>query len=164
MFIVSDFPNAKDHLIGYLLYERKLSATYKLKETPPEEKDFQYYLEYPRQDHFPADRLDAIILQAVQNLYPKSLVKNKQVIASTDEEQIRVMQRNRSEKSFILFTPGLSHLDLNRYAGRSFDCLRKKITIYSNSRKEKLDNIAFTGYYDITDRTILDELEAINFI
>lgn len=165
LFIVKESRhNDNDISIGYILYERKLNDQYKFVETPKEERDFNYHLEYPRQDSFPNDNIDDLILQSVKNSYPKSLVKNHSIISSLDEEKIEIFQDRPTEKSHIKITPDLSGLDLNKMVGREFEWIQMKVTIYVDSSREDLKNVAFFGHYDINDKNILDQINDIKFI
>jgi hypothetical protein len=165
LFIVKESRhNDNDISIGYILYERKLTDKYKFAETPKEEQDFNYFLEYPRQDTFPNDNIDDLILQSVKNSYPKSLVKNHTIFSSLDEEKIEIFQDRPTEKSHFKITPNLSVLDLNKLVGREFEWIQKKITIYIDSSREDLKNVAFFGHYEINDKNILDQISDVKFI
>lgn len=58
------------------MYKRILSTNYKFIEVPESQRDFSYYIDYPKQDLYPNDNVDNLILQSIRNSYPKSLVKN----------------------------------------------------------------------------------------
>lgn len=156
--------NDNDISIGYILYERKFTGNYKFTETPKEKRDFKYYLEYPRQDSYPNDSIDDLILQSVKNTYPKSIVKSHSLICNIDKEKIEILQDRPSEKSHIKITPDFSGRDFNKIAGREFDWIQKKITIYADSINEELKNVSFFGYYDLDDQEILPEVDEIKFI
>lgn len=164
IMIVSEFANNKEYSIGYILYERELSDNYKFKETPKGERDFSYYLDFPRQDSYPTDNLDEIILQSIKNSFPKSTLRNYSLICNVDKERIERLQNRQFEQSEISFTPDFSQTDFHRFVGQSFDGLRKPIKIYNDFTKESIQNLYFQGYYNLNDRQMLDRIDSTKFI
>lgn len=164
IMIISEFANNREYSIGYILYERKLSDTYKFKETPKEQRDFSYYLEYPRQDSYPNDNLDDIILQSVRNTFPKSTLRNYSLICNVDRDRIQMFQNRQFEQSEIAFTPDFSQIDIYELIGQSYSGLRKPIKIYNDFTKESIQNLYFQGYYNLGDKQILNKIDKIVFI
>ncbi len=164
IMLISEFANNREYSIGYILYERKLTDNYKFKETPKEKKDFSDYLEYPRQDSYPNDNVDEIILQSIRNTFPKSTLRNYSLICNVDIDRVKILQNRPIEQSEITFTPDFSQVDIYELAGKSFNGLRKPVKIYSDFTKESIQNLYFQGYYNLEDREILNKIDKIDFI
>lgn len=163
IMIISEYSKKQEFSIGYILYERELSNTYNFKGTEKEERDFLYYLEYPRQNTFPNDNLDEIILQAIRNTFPKSTLRNYSLICNMDRDRITMLQSEAFKEVEITFTPDFSRANISEFAGQNYDGLRKTIKIYSDLTKERLQNIYFQGYYNLIDKQILGMIDKIKF-
>jgi Mor family transcriptional regulator len=164
IFIVTESRHKNDISIGYILYERKFAEGYTLKETPIEERDFKYYLEYPRQDSFPKDNVDDLILQSVRNSYPKSIVKNHSIVCNVDKEKIDLFRKRPVEKSFIKITPDFSNTDFRVLAGKQFKYAQKELNIYADYNLEEITNLSFFGSYNYNDNLILDKFNEVIFL
>jgi hypothetical protein len=164
VFIISELECNKEYTIGYILYERQLSQDYRFKETSMEERVFSYYLEYPKQDNYPVDEIDMIILHAIKNSFPKSYVRNHSLICNVEKEHIRFLQNRPTEKGVITITPDFSMMDITNIKLSNFSGLEMKILIYTNFKKGNIINTYFQGYYDLNRPEILDRLNEIKFI
>lgn len=163
--IISEFANNREYSIGYILYERRLTNDYSFKEVSKENNDFLYNLECPRQDSYPNDSVDEIILQSIRNSFPKSTARNYSLISTVDTENIKILQNRHIEQSEITFSPDFSQIDIYKHVGKSFSGLRKSVKIYSNFTKENIQNLYFQGYYNLEDTEILDQInDHIKFI
>lgn len=162
--LISQFANNQDYSIGYILYERKLTKEYKFVETPEEEKDFKYYMEYPRQDSYPNDNIDELILQSIRNSFPKSTLRNHSIICNVDIDKKERMQNREFRINNIQFTPNFSQIDMNDLKGKSFEGLNISIKVYNDYKLEGIENLFFQGYYNLNDLNVLDELDTIQFI
>lgn len=164
IFLIYESGSKQELSIGYVMYQRKFSDNYKFKETPKEQKDFSYYLDYPKQEMYPHDEVDETIFQAIKNTYLKSRLINFSLIFNVDEEKVKRLQGRPYEQSEIIFRPSISTFDLERYIGQHFSVLRKQIKIYQDYTKESIQNIAFLGLYDLQDKSILDKVSNIEFL
>jgi hypothetical protein len=162
--IVTDYANNKEFPIGYILYERHLTNSYKFKEVPESEKDFDYYFNYPNEAVYPKDRLDDIIFQAVRNTFPKSVTRNYNVIFNIDMDRVKTLQNRQVVKNEMTFTPDCSQVDIYNLSRQSFSGLRKEIKIYNDFRLDDIKYLAFNGYYNLKDKQILSDLDQITFI
>jgi len=160
--IVMTHSNDRDISLGYILYERKFTEEYKLKETPEEERDFSYYLEYPKQDTFPNDNIDDLILQAFRNQYPKSILRNHSVLCNIDVRNIETLKNRPVEQFFLEITPDFSGTDIYSLAGKSFDIYQKEINLYADFKIGTINRVF--GYYDLNDRNIIERIRTVNFI
>ncbi|MBI1770009.1 MAG: hypothetical protein HY015_03565 [Bacteroidetes bacterium] len=163
IILVNDSKYGRDVSIGYILYEREFSSNYKFKETPKEEKDFKYHLEYPRQDSYPNDKVDDLILQSIKNTFPKSRLRNHSIVCNIDQQKLMALQNRTVEKSDVQITPDFSGIDIYSLAGKQFKTVRKVFSIYSESQIDDITNLAFFGYYDISDNKILDGVLKVKF-
>jgi len=163
VILINDSKYERDVSIGYILYEREFSPSYRFKETTKEERDFNYLVDYPRQDSYPNDKVDDLILQSIRNTFPKSRVRNHSIICNLDQEKLRVLQNRTIERNSMHITPDLSGLDIYNLAGKKFRTVPKEFNIYSESRIDDIKNLTFFGYYNISDSKILDDLVKVNF-
>lgn len=163
--IVSDNAVNRDISIGYFLYERLLSSEYRFIEKKEEEKDFDYYLTYPKQEDFPKDKIDELILQAIQNNYPKSFTISYSLISSLDKENIELFKNRPSEKSSIIFSPDLSNLDYSKFAGKDINYMKIDMNVFVDFKLEYIKNLFFYGKYDLSkENEIFNSLDKIKFI
>ena len=162
--LVADLGKGNPFSIGYLLYQRPLSPTYCMKSVPEEERDINYLLNYPQQELFPSDRVDNIILQAVKDRFPGSIVWNHTIIFNVDEERITVLKNRVKEPAQIIITPNPSDASFWKNSHQSFDIWRKEVTIYNDYTRESIQDLYFNGYYDLKDMGVLDELDKVVFI
>lgn len=163
IIIVSDFPKDRELSVGYIVYERILTDRYKFKETNKKSDGFDYLIDFPKQELYPHDDVDDIILQAVKNLYPKSTLRNHHLIFNVDRENIDRLKDRQTVTSQISFTPDFSSLNILSVGRRSFDGLVKQVTIYNDFSLDYIRNIAFNGYYNLKDQHILNKLNPIVF-
>ncbi len=164
IFLIYESGSKQDLSIGYIMYQRRFSDNYKFKETPKEQKDFSYYLDFPKQEMYPHDDVDETIFQAIKNTYLKSRLINFSLIFNVDSEKVTRLQNRTFEQSEIIFRPSISPFDFERYVGQHFPVLRKQIKIYQDYTKESIQNIAFLGLYDLQDKSILDKINNIEFL
>ncbi|MGE6355331.1 hypothetical protein ACQKCJ_15800 [Flavobacterium sp. NPDC079362] len=163
IIIVSDQEN-RDTSLGSIFYERYFSSEYKIEEIEEENRDFTYYLNYPKQEYFPIDDLDGIILQSIKNSFPKSSIRNFIYFSTGDVERLENLKNRPIEKTTIMFSPLLISQNYQTLSNSSQQFYRPEINIYRDSKKQDVENIAFFGNFDLNDRTILSRLRDINFI
>lgn len=163
IIVVSDHEN-KDASLGSIFYERDFTSEYKLEEIMPEKRDFTYYLNYPKQEYFPVDDLDGIILQSIRNSFPKSIVRNFIYFSTADVQRLKNLKNRPTEESTILFSPVLFAQDYRTLSNSTQHFYCPKINIYRDAKKEDVENLAFFGNYDLNDKTILSRLRDVNFL
>lgn len=163
IIIVSDFPRDREISVGYIVYERRISDKYKFKKADEKRTEFIYLENFPKQDLYPHDYVDDIILQAVQNQYPKSVVRNDHLLFNVDQEKIIRLKNRETVKSQISFTPNFLNFDIFSDERRSFDGLIMPVSIFNDFALDYIRNIAFNGYYNLKDQNILHEISPIEF-
>lgn len=163
IIIVSDHEN-RDTSLGSIFYERDFSPEYKMEEIEEENRDFTYYLNYPKQEYFPTDDLDGIILQSIKNSFPKSIIRNFIYFSTADVQRLKNLKKRPIESTTILFSPLLISQNYQTLSNSNQHFYYPKINIYRDSKKEDAANLAFFGNFDLNDRTILSRLRDINFI
>jgi len=164
IIIVENYKSDTDSVIGYILYERPLSQEYKFKLIPERERDFSYYLNYPKQEYFPSDNIDDILLQAVRNSHPKSEVRNHSLVCNVEIDRINTLKNMRVESGNIRITPDFSGVDIYSLAGRNFNFAEQEINIYASLPIENPNDKCFFGYYDITDTEIVNKIMNVKFL
>lgn len=163
IIIVSDHEN-RDTSLGSIFYERDFSPQYKMEEIEEENRDFTYYLNYPKQDYFPIDDLDGIILQSIKNSFPKSIIRNFVHFSTADVQRLKNLRNRPIEKTTIMFSPLLISQNYQALSNSRQQFHHAEINIYRDSKKEDVENLAFFGIYDLNDSAILSRLRDINFI
>lgn len=163
IIIVSDFPRDRELSVGYIVYERTLTNSYRLKEVDKKSNDFNYLMDFPKQELYPHDNIDDIIFQAVQNQYPKSVVRNHHLLFNVDQEKVKRLKDRETVVSQISFTPDFSSFDIFSNGRRSFDGLVKQVTIFNDFSLDYIRNVAFNGYYNLQDQQILNDIRPIVF-
>ncbi|MEJ4087066.1 hypothetical protein [Galbibacter orientalis] len=156
--------NGIDVTVGFILYDRKFSETYKFKDKTKDEKDFFHFITYPKQEDYPSDDLDSLILEAINSDFPKAQVKSNLLFSSSDVEYYENLINRPSEKAELNFIPDFSGIDISRLPNKSFKGFRKEINIYVDGSTEIIKNRVFKGYCDFENHEqIYDRLDEIYF-
>jgi len=145
--IVSKTSFDQEIVIGTIVYLREISKDYFLKDDE-EKNQLLRLLHYPKQELFPQDILDDIILNAIKEKFPKSFVKNSEVAFTSDLEKIERTQSKPFENAFLEVRPNFSQVDLYPLVGKIFNFFRKEIRIYQDFTKESIMGHYFTGICD----------------
>lgn len=97
-----------------ILYLRKLSSTYKMKqkEVIDEKERFERLLKETPEEEYPKDELDHIIFEAVKNQFKNANVHSKLILFSTDLEDIQIYKNIHCAKTNLLVSPDLTAADL----------------------------------------------------
>ena len=158
------FPNKS------VIYKRKFSNNYKFSQSEPEENTLENRMgrlmsDFPKQQNYPNDRIDEIILKAISDIYPNTTVRNELIVFNVDLEKIERIKNKRSNRGNIIFSPTIAdYSDLTKYVGRQFSSPVVEINIYSNSLVEAESAEAFTAKYLFPDEEfILDKIKQIEF-
>jgi hypothetical protein len=168
IIIISDRQNGETEL-GSILYTRRFSENYNLRKQKEEDEKEENSLnrlfhEYPNQKNYPVDRIDEIILEAITNKYPKTIVRNDTILFNLDLEKIEFMKNRNVIKSAIYFSPEFSHTtNFYEFVGKEFKAPRIDINIYSYYRPEFLDGQFFYANYNVLEQQILDDLKTVDF-
>ena len=162
--IVSKTNYDQEIVIGQILYQRDISEEYYLKDD--DEKDrFLKLLLYPKQELFPHDTLDEIILKTVQDKFPKSFVKNSEIAFSSDLEKVKILQSRPFAIAHIEIRPNFAQVDLASLVGKTFNFFKKDIKIYQEFTSESIKGHYFRGMCDyINHLQTFELLTSINFL
>ena len=161
--IVSKTNYDQEIVIGTIIYERNISKDYYLKEDS-EPNNFLRLLNYPKQELFPSDFIDEIILNAIKDKFPKSFVKNYEIAFNSDLEMINRIQSKPFELTTLEVRPNFSQIDLNSLIGKSFNFFQKEIRIYQDFTKESIRGHYFTGICDYENHIeTFNKLDKIDF-
>lgn len=162
--IVSPHTRHGEISIGYFLYERPMTPTYKYNHKPKEERQIDYLLTYPLQENFPTDQIDKIILQSVKDIYPKSFARSYEVYSTFDIERTERLVNRPFKNGMIMIGPCFADVDVYSLTKNEFEALNKPIKVYADYSSEIIENYYFNGYYPLNDETILDEIDKIIFL
>jgi hypothetical protein len=149
--------------IGAIIYDRKITDDYKLnKDTEPNE--IKRLIDYPRQDLFTVDEIDELILNAIKNKFPKSFVRNYQVIFDSDEKSFNYLLKRPFEKAIIEVRPDFADIDTYSLAGKSFPRFYKEINIYQDFTLDSIKSHFFRTNCDFErSEELIKNLKEIDF-
>ena len=150
--------------IGVIAYLRRIQKDYYLQEDPEPNK-FLRLLNYPKQELFPEDYLDKIILDAVKNEYPKSFVRNSEISFDSDLEKIRIITQVPKQTAKLEVRPNFGQVDLSQLVGQQFNFFIKNINIYQHFTADSIKGKYFTGICDYdSQKTTYEKLNEIEFL
>ncbi|MCT4583109.1 MAG: hypothetical protein N4A35_16985 [Flavobacteriales bacterium] len=164
--IVSQNWHPENLPIGFIIYERNFTEEYKIL---PEEKDSNNLSNlisgYPKQENYPHDEIDELILNTVKTEYPKSFVQNKLVFTSSDIEYFDNLIKRPFEKALFRIKPDFSNLDLSLLSGQEFECINQEINVYVDHSSELIKNIFLDGNCDFDHhKALFRALKTIKFL
>lgn len=163
--IISQNRHGIDIKIGYLLYERNYNVNYKMAGKKENESQFDYLLTYPRQEDFPEDDSDKLLLEVIRTEFPKSFVYNKTLFTTSDIEILKNIMSRPSEKAQLIIHPDFSEKTYDEIKGKSFGQFGIFVTLYTNGPIEYLKNIIFSGTCDYDNHVeIIESLNDIKFL
>ncbi len=163
--IVSQNRFDNDIVIGYLLYERNFSPDYRFDSKQNEEKESFIIGPYPRQEDFPKDELDDLVLKIVCSKYPKSLLHNVLLFSTSDVAMIENWTNKPCEQLEINIAPDFSGYNLEMLSGRMFTQYRRKVNVYVDGSSEMIKNIILFGHCDLNRHDqIYDLLDNLVFL
>ncbi len=155
----------QDIIIGFIIYERNLSPTYKFDSKKTDENRFSYLVSYPKQESYPNDEIDNLILNTVKGIYPKSLVHNELLFSSIDVENLERLVKRPNEKTIFIISPDFSEMDVTDLIGKQFNCFRKSVNIYVDSSSDLIKNISLSGKCEFNRHNeIYKLLDTITFL
>jgi hypothetical protein len=162
--IVSQNSYYQEIVIGVIAYLRKIQRDYNLK-NDPEPNQFLRLLNYPKQELFPNDELDDIILNSVKEKYPKSFIRNTQISFDSDIEKIKIITKVPKQISTIEVRPNFGQIDLSKIAGQSFNIFYKNINVYKHFVAGGIIGLYFTGTCDFANQEeTYNQLDEIEFL
>ena len=161
--IISTNQYGVEIVIGAIIYDRKITNDYKLNDDP-ETNQIKRLLDYPRQDLFTVDEIDDLILNAIKSKFPKSFVKNYQVIFDSDEKSFNYLLKRPSEKATIEIRPDFSNVDIYNLTEKTFPVFQKEINIYQEFTLESIKSHYFRTNCNFERReNLISELYNIEF-
>lgn len=148
--------------IGYIMYQRPMSYTYKLREIS--KGSSLGGLNYPVAEDFPEDELDKLVMKIVKASYKISTVVNHLVMSSLDLEQInRLMDRPKNE-ALLKLNPNLPSGEHPSVLNGQYR-YERKIPIYTSNKSKGIENIAFVDYCSLDETSNnYDRLDSLEFL
>lgn len=138
--------------VGYIIYERRFRADYKLRERQNGESEFNHLLTFDKQENFPQDYLDNIILDGIRQDYPDSYVSNYMITADCDLKTIDVLQQLPRKDFMIIFnlSAPIAKLMEDNNRGISHYYIWQKMPFYRTSCTSFSEHIvSATAYFDL---------------
>ena len=127
IFIIGD-RNFGESTIGQIFYKRKINENYNfIKQKEYDERKENTLLEkllegYPKQENYPNDELDDLILSGIKQQYPKSKIKNSLILFNIDLENLEILKNQNRFPSKFYITPVINNMsDFFMYSGKSFE-------------------------------------------
>lgn len=145
--IVSKNRHDIEIVVGTIYYQRDITKNYKLGNDHEPDKIIRL-INYPKQDLFPQDNLDNLILSAITNKFPNSFVKSYEIFFNADSAKFEHFRKRPSEKAIIEVRPDFSQVNYQSLVENSFSLYRKEINIYQEFLK---DSIQFQFFSSICD-------------
>ena len=162
--IVSKNSYEQEIVIGVISYLRQVQKDYFLQEDS-EKNEFLRLLNYPKQELFPQDIIDEIILNAVKEQYPKSFVRNTQISFDSDLEKIKIITQVPKQIARLEVRPNFSQVDLSTLVGQQLNFFIKDINIYQHFTSDSIKGKYFTGMCDFqTQNDIYKKLDEVEFL
>ena len=169
IILVSDRDGGEVEL-GRMIYTRPLSEKYNFKIQDAEdgndsEKSVdRLFQEYPKQENYPNDRLDEIIMTSVRNSYPKSMLRNESILFNVDLEKIKTLTNRRAVPSTMYLSPEFSNAgSYSEFVGKEFRAPRIEFNIYTYYNPEFLEGNIFYGTYNVSEESILELFNEVGF-
>lgn len=139
--------NSSEVELGSIFYTRELTDDYAFKKPMQEDESDQIsriMSGYPKQENYPNDELDEIIIEAIRKSFPKSIVQNDTILFTVDLDKLQVMKRRNIAPAVMYFSPDFSHFyDLARYVGKEFKAPALPVNIYTYYNTETLSGQVF---------------------
>ncbi|TSE03930.1 hypothetical protein [Aquimarina algiphila] len=151
--LVTSNSNGTGIISGFIIYERGLSKDYKFTKGNKKGSTFQYLSTYPRQEDYPKDDLDHIILEAIKTEFPEARLKNKLLFSSSDTEYYKKITERPFEVANFLVEPDFSGIELEQFSNKTINVFSESINIYNNNiSMDLIKNKTFRGSCDFNDR------------
>lgn len=168
IIIIAD-GNYNEIILGNIFYMRQATPNYNLAKQAEADKVetdrfAKYFGDYPRQENYPSDEIDAIILAAVKKQYPKSIVRNDLILFNVDLEKLAVLKNKRIVNTKMYFAPEFSlDDDIAKYANKTFSAPMISLNIYTDQSLSLVECLAFFGNYPVNNEPITKELSLVEF-
>jgi hypothetical protein len=162
--IYSDYHYLNNDFVGFIVYARKLSNSYKLKNLPGDETRNGFNPNYPEQERFPNDDVDDIILKAIQNVHKKSTVRNSLKLFNVDNDNWKQFQSRAHTTVSFCFTPDISGMDIYELMEKQVKGLQIPANLYNNRPREIDNEEIFNGYFQFGNESILNNLDQVEFL
>ncbi len=162
--IVSKNSYNQELVIGKILYQRDIKREYYL-EKDTEENEFLRLLKYPKQELFPHDEIDEIVLNSIKDQFLKSFVHNSEIAFDSDLKKIQTITKVPKQTATLEIRPNFSQMDLSKLAGKDLYFFTKDINIYQNFTQASITGKYFTGICDYEKcQEIYDKLDKIEML
>jgi len=155
--------------LGRIFYKRSFRNNYNLRKQGEEDAKsgnpmMKFISEYPRQENYPVDEIDVMILDAVRQQFPKSITRSDTMFHDLDEEKLALFKRRNVIPSAMYFYPDLSSIfDISDLPQDARNGLKANINIYSYSNSEVLQNQVFHATFDYNSHFVKDNLRNVEF-
>lgn len=132
--------------MGFILYEREFSPDYKFIENKKEEKDFLYLSTYPKQEDYPSDEIDELILSSIKSAFSNAQIHSELLFSTFDTDNLNRLVKRPNEKANFIVRPEFYGQDLAFLVGKSFKSFFKEINVYVDGSSELIKHLTFNGY------------------
>ena len=164
ILIISRNSHEQEIVIGVISYLRKIGKNYYLQDDT-EKDELLKCLNYPKQELFPQDVIDEIILSAVRLLFPKSFVRNSTISFDSDLERIKIITQIPKQNAKLEIRPDFSQVNSSKLIGQEFNLFIKDINIYQHFTTDSIKGKYFIGICDFhSQEDIYQKLDEIEFL
>jgi hypothetical protein len=156
-------------VLGSIFYKRRASPDYNLMKQAEADKIetdrfAKYFGDYPRQENYPADEIDTMILAAVKRQYPKSILRSDLILFNVDLEKLALLKNKRIVGSQMYFAPEFSlGSDLLKYVNKSFSAPTINFNIFTDQNLTLVEGLVFFGNYPVDNEPLIEMLSSVEF-
>jgi hypothetical protein len=155
--------------LGRIFYKRTFRNSYNLKKQGDEDAKSdnpmaKFMGEYPKQENYPVDEVDVMILGAVRDQFPKSITRSDTRFHDLDVEKLESFKRRNVIPAVMYFYPDLSSIyDIYNLPETARNGFKANVNIYSYSNSEILQNQVFHATFDLNAHFSGHNLKAVEF-
>jgi hypothetical protein len=163
--------NETETRLGSIYYTRPLTEEYNMEKQRAWDEKHPNKIErimgeYPRQENYPEDPVDVLIKGAILSRFSNSYIKNELLLFQLHKDKLELALKNPSIQAELLITPEISFYDdLEKYLGRSLRYFKEPLKMFTYYASDNaLQDTVFFNSYDISDITLINNLEDITFL
>jgi hypothetical protein len=156
--------------LGRILYKRKLQPDYiiskeKVEDASNPDAFVKFIHEYPKQENYPTDATDEILLAAVRDIYPASTTRSDTIATTLHNDKLEIWKKRLSYQASFIVYPRISDLsNAHQIPANTLQAQKYPCHIYSYYQPEHIPNMIFYGCYGLSHQTeVLSKLAEVEF-
>lgn len=151
---------------GFIVYLREFSPDYKLLAKKKEEKGFLNLSTNLKQEDYPSDEIDELILSSIKNTFSNARIHSEDLFSSFDTDNLKRLIERPSEKANFIVRPELYGQVLELPVSKSFNPFFKNIiNVYVDGPSELIKQLTFNGFCKFENhQEVYSSLNKIKFL